>query len=242
MPRYDDSPRDRSPIDRRERGRIKSPSDRRRGRDSSMNMSSRGARDPYDDYPPRVKSEYAPYKILCISNLNHKFSDATVRDALNREFSRYGDVSVKVLHDDNERIAYIYFRSYDEAREARHAKSRLILFDKAVDVEPIYDHHRGSSMTSSSATSGRKRSVSPGYGPPPSRSRGPQGSSPPPRSRAPPPPPPVSQMRNSSDKHGTAPYSRQNQRPSNDVRSGNDYHHHHHQQGLSCIVSLTERN
>lgn len=227
MPRYDDSPRDRSPIDRRERGRIKSPTDRRRGRDSSMNVSSRGARDPYDDYPPRVRSEYAPYKILCISNLNHKFSDTAIREALNREFSRYGDVSVKVCHDDNERIAYIYFRSYDEAREARHAKSRLILFDKPVDIEPIYDHHRGSSM---SASSGRKRSVTPPYGPLPSRSRGPPGSSPPPRSRAP-PPPPMSQMRNSSDKYGPAPYSRQNQRPSNDMRSGNDYHHHH-QQGL----------
>ncbi|XP_074597025.1 RNA-binding protein spenito isoform X2 [Brevipalpus obovatus] len=240
MSRYDDSPRDRSPIEsRRERGRIKSPSERRRGRDSSMNMS-RSARDPYDDYPPpRMKSgrESAPYKILCISNLNHKFGDTAYRDALTREFSRFGDVSVRVCHDANERFAYIYFRSHDDAREARHAKSRLIVYDKAVEIEPIYDHHRSSVVTSSGASSARRRSVSPDYGPPMSRSRPPPGSSPPPsRSRPPPPPPPPppSHMRNSSDKYGGGggqSHSRQNQRTGNDMRSGNDYHHHHHQAG-----------
>lgn len=51
---------------------------------------------------------------------------------------RFGDISVKVCHDNTERYAYIYFRSYEEAREARHAKSRLFLFDKMVEIEPIY--------------------------------------------------------------------------------------------------------
>lgn len=244
MPRYDDSPRDRSPIEsRRERNRIKSPSERRRGRESPISVSSRGAplssRDPYDDYP-KVKSEResAAYKILCISNLNHKASDNAIRDALSREFSRFNEVSVKVCHDENERIAYIYFRSYDDAREARHTKSRLILFEKSVEIEPIYDHSR--SMVSNSSSTSRRRSVSPGY-PPPTRSgvRGPPSPLTSSRRAPPPPPPPSSQIRNNLDKHGGPQvYSRNNNLShsdmhSRDVHNRNEYHHHHHNTGYN---------
>nr|AYV89048.1 putative RNA-binding protein 15B [Tetranychus truncatus] len=234
MPRYDDSPRDRSPIEsRRDRNRVKSPSDRRRGRDSPVNVSLRSGsvRDPYDDYPTsRVKSEResAAYKILCISNLNAKVGDTTVKEALSREFSRFGDVSVKVCHDDNDRFAYIYFRSYEEAREARHNKPRLHLFDKAVEIEPIYDH-RSSMLTSSSSSSGRRRSVSPAYTS--SRSaRGPPASPPPSSRRPPPPPPPLPlQSRNNVEKsssnsgNSNQQYSRPAHRPS--TSSSSDYHH-----------------
>lgn len=69
---------------------------------------------------------------------------------------------VKVCHDGNERFAYIYFRSYEEAREARHAKSRLILFDKMLEIEAIYEQR-----TQPSQSSSRRRSMTPDYGPPP---------------------------------------------------------------------------
>ena len=87
--------------------------------------------------PPAPRS--LPYKILCVANLNSKVSDGSIRDALIREFTRFGDVSVKVTHDANERFAYIYFRCYEDAREARHAKSRMILFEKPVEIDPIYE-------------------------------------------------------------------------------------------------------
>ncbi|XP_035212168.1 RNA-binding protein spenito-like [Stegodyphus dumicola] len=165
--RYDDSPRDRSSPDRRERrGSNKSPNDQRRGRtrDSSnergMTISRSGSamgRDSYDDYSRNMKSERGPppvSKTLCVSNLNHKVGDAAIRDALLREFNRFGEVSVKIFHSGNERVAYVYFRTYEDARDARHSKARLVLFDKPVQIEPVFD--RG--------VSGRRnRSISPEY-------------------------------------------------------------------------------
>lgn len=117
-------------------------------------------------YPPPPPLPHQPrsmpYKILCVANLNSKVSDGSIRDALIREFTRFGDVSVKVTHDANERFAYIYFRCYEDAREARHAKSRMILFDKAVEIDPIYE--RSVVSFSSSSASRSRRSLTPDYG------------------------------------------------------------------------------
>lgn len=33
-----------------------------------------------------------------------------VRDTLYREYKRYGDISVRVMHEPDERVAYVYFR------------------------------------------------------------------------------------------------------------------------------------
>ncbi|GIY15015.1 RNA-binding protein spenito [Caerostris darwini] len=163
--RYDDSPRDRSSPDRRERRTNKSPNDQRRGRtrDSSnergMNISRSGSvlgRDSYDY--PRIKSDRGPppfSKILCVSNLNQKIEDDAICDALSREFDRYCNVSVKVCYSGNERVAYVYFRTFEDARDARHSKLRLILFDKPAQIEPVFD--RG-------ASGRRNRSISPDYG------------------------------------------------------------------------------
>jgi len=124
-----------------------------------MNNRAPISRDLYEDYPPRPKErKINTYKILCVANLNNKINDTDIRDALFRQFMKFGDVSVKVCHDGSERFAYIYFRSYDEAREARHAKSKLVLFDKMLDIEPIYER----TMPSTS----RRRSTTPDYGPP----------------------------------------------------------------------------
>ncbi|XP_076339869.1 uncharacterized protein LOC143240761 [Tachypleus tridentatus] len=109
LSRYDDSPRDRRSSDRRDRrGVNKSSSDQRRGRttarDSSlergMPMGRSGSsmpltsRDIYDDFSRGMKSERGgpySYKILCVSNIHHKVSDAAVRDAVFREFNRFGE-------------------------------------------------------------------------------------------------------------------------------------------------------
>lgn len=90
-----------------------------------------------------------PYKILCVANLNPKVPEGTIRDALFREFSRFGEVKVKIAYDNNELIAYVYFRCYEDAREARHAKTRMILFEKQLDITPIHD--RTNNMASSSS-------------------------------------------------------------------------------------------
>lgn len=163
MPRYDDSPRGHSPLDRRDR-RIKSPMLDRRRRDSPPLPPPRiTSRDHilyhHDDYSSLRPSHHSrndysssAYKILCVTNISNKYPDSTVRNELVREFSRFGDPSVKLVYDKNVRLAYLYFNSYEDAREARHSKSRIMLLEKPIVIEPIYER----SMP-------RKRSASPDY-------------------------------------------------------------------------------
>ena len=89
-----------------------------------------------------------PYKVLCISSLHAKASDEVVRDTLYREYKRFGDISVKVVQELDERVAYVYFRSYEDARDAKHSKSRIIIFDKPVMVEAAYESSSSSSNNS----------------------------------------------------------------------------------------------
>lgn len=165
MPRYDESPRGHSPIDRRDR-RLKSPLIDRRRRDSPPLPPSRlNSRDHimyhHEDYvrsSHHSRSDLPPtYKILCISNISNKYPDSTVRNELVKEFIRFGNPSIKLVYDKNTRIAYIYFNSYEDARDARHSKYRLILFEKPIIIDPIYD--RGVERISTL----RKRSSTPEY-------------------------------------------------------------------------------
>lgn len=101
------------------------------------------------------------YRILCVSGINHRVSDVSVRDGVFREFKKYGDIDVKLAADGPERFAYVYFRTSEEARDARHSKAKLILFDKPVLVEPIFEapmpvhHHHPIERRS------RRQSISP---------------------------------------------------------------------------------
>lgn len=84
--------------------------------------------------PPRPT-----YKILCITNLDPHQPDARIKDVLTNEFANFGQISISMCHDGNERLVYIYFRTYEEARSARHAKSRAPIFDRPMEIEPIYE-------------------------------------------------------------------------------------------------------
>jgi RNA-binding protein 15 len=114
-------------------------------------MSGRGPRGG----PPMERSR--PYKVLCVSSLHPKASDDVVRDTLYREYKKYGDISVRVVLDPDGRVAYVYFRNFEDAQDARHSKSRIILFDKPAIVEPVYESRSESSYSSAS----RRRSVTP---------------------------------------------------------------------------------
>ena len=54
--------------------------------------------------------ERGGYKVICVSSLHKKASDDVVRDTLYREYRKYGDISVRVMHEPDERVAYVYFR------------------------------------------------------------------------------------------------------------------------------------
>jgi RNA recognition motif-containing protein len=117
----------------------------------------------------RMRPGNGGYKVLCVSSLHSKASDDVIRDTLYREYKKYGDISVRVVQDPDERVAYVYFRNFEDARDAKHSKSRIILFDKAALVEPVYES-RSASESSYNRGEARRRSVTP---PPPPMQSGP---------------------------------------------------------------------
>ena len=129
--------------------------DRRRG--GGRGYPPSGDRGDRGGYPPQ---ERGGYKVLCVSALHPKASDDVVRDTLYREYKKYGDISVRVMHEPDERVAYVYFRSFEDARDAKHSKSRIILFDKATLVEAVFESATREEYESRSG-GGRPRSLSP---------------------------------------------------------------------------------
>ena len=123
------------------------------------------------------------YKVLCVSSLHPKASDDVIRDTLYREYKKFGDISVRVVQDPDERVAYVYFRNFEDARDAKHNKSRIILFDKAAIVEPVYESRSAASESSYAEPrrgDSRRRSLTP---PPPQSYGGSYGGGYPPRDR-----------------------------------------------------------
>lgn len=136
----------RSPAPRKRRAsssRSSSPERARRRRSPSYgspphhhHSSSRAHREPG---PP---TERYSYKTLCVSAIHHKASDEFIKETLFREYKRFGELSIRVSslgHDMDERVAYVCFRNPDDAREAKHAKPRVVLYDKVALVEAVYD-------------------------------------------------------------------------------------------------------
>nr|SVE71633.1 EOG090X04VI [Daphnia similis] len=113
-----------------------------------------------DDYPPPRSRPPPPstgYKTLCVSSIHPKASDEVVKDSLYREFKKYGEVSIKLVHgaEPEDRLAYVSFRNPEDAREARHSKQRIILYDKPAVLEPVYE------TSTARSTRARSRSYSP---------------------------------------------------------------------------------
>lgn len=112
---------------------------------SPERMRRRHAGSPRYASPPREK--YAPiahtYKVLCVSALHPKANDEFIRETLYREFKKFGDFSVRLALDENrERIAYVCFRTSEDARAAKAAKPRVLIYEKIAIVEPVYESVR----------------------------------------------------------------------------------------------------
>ncbi|XP_032810200.1 RNA-binding protein 15-like [Petromyzon marinus] len=137
----------------------------------------------------RPSAPTAEYKTLLISNLGSQLSDEEIEDGLFREFKKFGDVSVKITLTPAEgRVAYVNFRRADDARDARHAKGRLVLYDRLLKIEAVYLHHQPQQQPQPHHHHHHHRRRSPS---PPPTDYGPYGAPGAyPYSMPPPPPPP----------------------------------------------------
>ncbi|XP_030076410.1 RNA-binding protein 15 [Microcaecilia unicolor] len=84
------------------------------------------------------------YKTLKISELGSQLSDEAVEDGLFHEFKKFGDVSVKINRTGEERVAFVNFRRPEDARAAKHARGRLVLYDRPLKIEAVYVNRRRS--------------------------------------------------------------------------------------------------
>lgn len=161
------SDRDTPPRSKRSRssmGRYDDSSDERVTPERIRRRSSRGRSPSPRRYVSPHREEYVraterayPYKVLCVSALHPKASDEVIKDTLYREYKKYGDLTIRISHDVDERLAYVCFRSSEDARDAKHAKPRIIIYDKVALVEAVYEVPRAADPYR------RPRSITPEY-------------------------------------------------------------------------------
>ncbi|KAG7477643.1 hypothetical protein MATL_G00071900 [Megalops atlanticus] len=105
---------------------------------STARTSARG------DQRPALPGTESEYKTLKISELGSQLSDEEIEDGLFHEFKKFGDVSVKISRIGDERVAFVNFRRPEDARAAKHARGRLVLYDRPLKIEAVYMNRRRS--------------------------------------------------------------------------------------------------
>lgn len=138
------------------RDRLSPDMDRRGGRmkyfDDDMDRPRAKYRDDrYEpDYPPPMPrtepSRNPEYRSLCVSGVSSKVPDRILKDQMYREFEKFGEMNVNITYNADQRVAYINFKYPEDARAAKHEKiGKLIVFDRPVRIESVYNKIRSSS-------------------------------------------------------------------------------------------------
>ncbi|KAJ3603056.1 hypothetical protein NHX12_030800 [Muraenolepis orangiensis] len=115
---------------------------------SAPRTNSRG-----DTRTPGPESEY---KTLKISELGSQLNDEEIEDGLFHEFKKFGDVSVKISRMGDQRVAFVNFRRPDDAKAAKHARGKLVLYDRPLKIEPVLVNRRRSRSPVSSYPPGHR--------------------------------------------------------------------------------------
>jgi RNA-binding protein 15 len=142
------------------------------GRGGHQFNSSRPYRNERPDRPSwndEKTERTTDFKTLFVGNLNQQVPDPQLKEALYKEFEKFGEFNVKLSYNGEEKVAYVCFRRPEDAKEAKRARTRAMLFDR-----PIYIDYATVSINA------RRRSASPdphrkprGRSPIPSGNRGP---------------------------------------------------------------------
>ncbi|KAK0137834.1 RNA-binding protein 15 [Merluccius polli] len=92
----------------------------------------------------RTASSEGEYKTLKISELGSQLNDEEIEDGLFHEFKKFGDVSVKISRAGDQRVAFVNFRRPDDAKAAKHARGKLVLYDRPLKIDPVFMNRRRS--------------------------------------------------------------------------------------------------
>jgi len=98
-----------------------------------------------------------------VSAIHHNVSDEHVKETLYQEYRKFGEFTVRISHELDERVAYVCFRNSEDARDAKHSKPRINLYDKIALVAPVYESRSSRDHYDSRHRRSRSRSFSPDF-------------------------------------------------------------------------------
>ena len=99
----------------------------------------------YNDIRGDYRQESDVYYSLCLHGLNQRVPHDVLKDGISKEFEKFGDFTVKVVNNPDNRIAFVNFSDHNQARQAKYARKNFMLFDSEVRVEPAYPRNKNRS-------------------------------------------------------------------------------------------------
>lgn len=115
-----------------------------------------------EEYDPRrmdPRDPSAGYTSICLNNLNQAVPLVILKDEIYRQFNKFGDLNVRIVTSNPmNRIAFVNFADPEAAKDAKHHRKNLILFDSPVHIEPVYSsRYKGGQSPPIAAVNGNYR-------------------------------------------------------------------------------------
>ena len=103
--------------------------------------------DPYIHQSSRVPDRQniegqGEFRTLCVSSINPQIPDTVVRDTLFKDFKKFGELNIKIVHNTDRRVVYLNYRYQEDAIDARLSRKHYMLFDSPVRIEPVFIKNR----------------------------------------------------------------------------------------------------
>lgn len=118
-----------------------------------------------DRYESGRDSRYdQEYTSICLNGLHPTVPLTILKDEIYRQFNKFGDLSVRVVNNPDNRIAFCNFYESEAAREAKRARKNLILFDLPVHIEAVYNRRPRSPSPNGYSRQGYNSRTSPSSG------------------------------------------------------------------------------
>ncbi|CAF1148869.1 unnamed protein product [Didymodactylos carnosus] len=105
----------------------------------------RGSRSPIQSRPhvispsnDREGGQRVNYTSICVKNIHPRIAHDELRKRIEEKFSKYGPNTIKIYYKNDERMVFVNYTNYHDAKHARHAKTGLVWDNWKLILEPVY--------------------------------------------------------------------------------------------------------
>ncbi|CAF0794444.1 unnamed protein product [Didymodactylos carnosus] len=78
------------------------------------------------------------YTSICVKNIHPRIAHDELRRRIEEKFSKYGPNTIKIYYKNDERMVFVNYTNYHDAKHARHAKTGLVWDNWKLILEPVY--------------------------------------------------------------------------------------------------------